>query len=245
MTSMKQTLYNAICRRLPRLWFALRYHVENEYQCYVCAKSEMAPFGNTLKKQMALNSVFSSIVRDQTVLEIGCDTGFFPLYAALCGASRATGVDRNRHALAKAERARRIMRMPQVEFRCGTIPDLDLDAKYDTVFFLSAIHYMFSGTCGNHVLFDRMDAFVRFISPYAGKYLAIEFVEPADEAAALLVDPRFIESGDYSAASLLTSLRRHFEVIVDLDRTHYATRRLYLAVRRKDLLPELAIAGSA
>lgn len=241
---MRKVIYDWICRRFPWLWFGLRYHVENEYQCYVCAKSEIAPYGNTLKKQWALNSVFSSIVRGRSVLEIGCDTGFFPLYSATCGATKATGVDRNRHALAKAERARKVMGMPQVDFRFGSIPDLGLDAPYDTVLFLSAIHYMFSGTCGNKVLFKDMASFVEYISAYAVNFLAIEFVEPADDAAKLLVDKQFIDSGEYSDASLLRALRAHFEVVIDLGRTHYVTRRLYLAVREKALVPVMTVLTS-
>ncbi len=224
-------LYAWLSHRWPRLWFFLKYHAETEYQTYLYARGEIIPFGKTLRKQKALDSVFLPIIQGQSVLEIGCDTGFFPLYAAVNGATRATGVDRNRRALAKAEHARAVMQMPQVDFLYGNVPEIRVDGVYDTVVFLSAIHYMFSGQCGNKVLFRKMDAFVEFISAFVGTYLLIEFVEPADAAATLLVEKTLIESGEYSESSFLSALHRRFGTVVDLGRTHYPTRRVYLAAR--------------
>lgn len=70
-----------------------------------------------------------------SVLDIGCNEGFFCGVALKQGARRVVGIDMNNGFL---ERARK--RFPDAEFRHGSWWDLP-DEKFDVIFFLSAIHY--------------------------------------------------------------------------------------------------------
>jgi SAM-dependent methyltransferase len=70
-----------------------------------------------------------------SVLDIGCNEGFFCGEALRQGARRVVGIDMNKGFL---ERARK--RFPQVEFRQSSWWKLP-DEKFDVILFLSAIHY--------------------------------------------------------------------------------------------------------
>ena len=70
-----------------------------------------------------------------SVLDIGCNEGFFCGEALKQGARRVVGIDMNNGFL---DRARK--RFPEAEFRHGSWWDLP-DEKFDVIFFLSAIHY--------------------------------------------------------------------------------------------------------
>jgi SAM-dependent methyltransferase len=77
----------------------------------------------------------ASPLRDRSVLDIGCNEGFFCGAALQQGAARVVGIDMNKGFL---ERARK--RFPEAVFRHGSWWDLP-DEKFDVIFFLSAIHY--------------------------------------------------------------------------------------------------------
>ena len=172
---MKRLAHDVLFRFWPRLWFALKYRVENEYQDYVFCKDEIVPYGDTLKKYMALAPVFKALVKEKTVLEIGCDTGFFPIQAGLLGSRCALGVDRNVRALDKAENVCRALGLKNVVFERACMPDINITDQFDTVFFVSVIHYMFSDKCGNQVLFTTMDSLLDCLSQYVLEHLVIEF----------------------------------------------------------------------
>ncbi len=226
---MKRSLHQLVYTYFPRLWFLLRYRTENEYQNYVYSKDEIVPYGQSLRKLYALSPVLLEITRGRSFLEIGCDTGFFPLQAAALGATRSVGIDRNPKALKKAKEAAAFTGRSQVQFVEATIPNLPIAEKFDTVLFMSAMHYMFSDRCGNVILFTTMDSFIRYISQFVGKYLAIEFVDAQDSASEMLLAKSILEAGEYSQERFLSAMRTHFSEIVDLGHTHYQTRTLYLA----------------
>jgi SAM-dependent methyltransferase len=70
-----------------------------------------------------------------SVLDLGCNEGFFCGEALRQGARRVVGIDQNRAVL---ERARR--RFPAAEFRAGSWWDVPAE-RFDVIFFLSALHY--------------------------------------------------------------------------------------------------------
>lgn len=236
---MKKTIYRFFYLQFPSLWFLWSYGVENAYQTYTFSKYEICPFGETLAKFLTMAPVFRALVHGRTFLELGCDAGYFPLQAAVLGATRSVGIDRNRQALAKAEKTKRRLRLNSVEFCHGVIPDVPVET-YDSVLLLSAIHYLFSDKLGNRILFETMDSFVKFLSDRAGTYLLVEFVYPQDQYAQKLVAERFLQSGEYSERSLLAALYRHFDGVAGLGATHRSTRQLFLAYRGEPplILPE-------
>lgn len=74
-------------------------------------------------------------LQGKSVLDIGCNEGFFCAEALRQGATRVVGVDANKTYV---ERAR--VRVKEAEFLHGSWWDLP-DEKFDVIFFLSAIHY--------------------------------------------------------------------------------------------------------
>lgn len=70
-----------------------------------------------------------------SVLDIGCNEGFFCIEAMKMGAKRAVGVDANAEFIAAAK-----ARNPQLEFIKARWWDLP-NEKFDVIFFLSAMHY--------------------------------------------------------------------------------------------------------
>jgi len=70
-----------------------------------------------------------------TVLDIGCNEGFFCNEATKLGATKVVGLDSNREFIQRAQK-----RFPHIQFindSWWNIPD----AQFDLIFFLSAIHY--------------------------------------------------------------------------------------------------------
>lgn len=226
---MKKLLHDLLYKHYPRLWFLARYSVENEYQDYVVSRDDIVPYGATLKKFLALSPVWDSIVRGRTFLEIGCDTGFFPLMAAQRGATEVVGVDRNLNALGKAEKARKKMGFDHVAFKHAVVPDIGIMNQFNVVLLMSVMHYMFSDKCGNQILFSNMDSFVEYVSQYVGDCLLVEFVGADDPAAQKIVAKKFLSDGTYGEESFLVSLKKKYKAVSSLGGTHYETRRLFLA----------------
>lgn len=228
---MKTLIHDLLHRFFPRLWFGAKYRVENEYQEFVYSKRELVPYGSTMEKLRTLWPVFQQVVQAKSFLELGCDTGFFPLQAAIMGARRAVGVDRNVRALKKAEKVRRTLGLEQVEFKHATIPHIDVSERFDTVLFMSTIHYMFSDSLGTKGSFRTMEQLTEYLSGYVRHSLLIEFVRPEDSMAQRLVKARILSSGEYSERALITSLRHRYPSVDDLGSTHTPTRHLYHARR--------------
>ncbi len=76
-----------------------------------------------------------SPLKGLSVLDLGCNEGFFCGEALRQGAARVVGIDANQGFLARAA-----ARFPAAEFRHGSWWELP-DARFDVILFLSAIHY--------------------------------------------------------------------------------------------------------
>ena len=70
-----------------------------------------------------------------SLLDLGCNEGFFCGEALRQGAARVLGIDHSRQFVARARE-----RFPRAEFRQGSWWDLP-DERFDVILFLSAIHY--------------------------------------------------------------------------------------------------------
>jgi ubiquinone/menaquinone biosynthesis C-methylase UbiE len=71
----------------------------------------------------------------KSLLDIGCNDGFFCGYAIFDGASRVVGLDRSKAAISYAKQ-----RFPEAEFLNQTW-DVLPEGPFDTILLLSAIHY--------------------------------------------------------------------------------------------------------
>lgn len=76
--------------------------------------------------------------RNKTVLDIGCNAGYYAFRAARLGAV-VTGVEKNNDILKVARTIQNHIEMTDVDFRRGSYADL-LDHHYDFIFYLSVHH---------------------------------------------------------------------------------------------------------
>lgn len=90
---------------------------------------------NLEKIQNASTEISNKPLNGLSILDIGCNEGYFCNAAKKLGASFVTGIDSNAEYIAKAK-----LRFPDVEFINCTWWEIP-KRKYDVILFLSAIHY--------------------------------------------------------------------------------------------------------
>jgi 2-polyprenyl-3-methyl-5-hydroxy-6-metoxy-1,4-benzoquinol methylase len=77
----------------------------------------------------------------KSVLDVGCNEGFFSFEAARGGAARVLGIDRNPEFISRAKARHATLRMEgNLAFDCLTWDALP-DEKFDVILLLSALHY--------------------------------------------------------------------------------------------------------
>ena len=81
-----------------------------------------------------LAALYLPDISGKTVLDVGCNLGFFCGYAAFQGAASVVGIDKNPEFIAQAKNF-----FPQCSFYCQDWQSLD--GQYDIILFLSALHY--------------------------------------------------------------------------------------------------------
>lgn len=82
-----------------------------------------------------LRSLFLPDLSGKSVLDVGCNEGFFCGFAKFSGASRVLGIDQSEEFIGRAKR-----RFPDCEFKTQTWDNLP-EESFDIIFMLSAIHY--------------------------------------------------------------------------------------------------------
>jgi tRNA (mo5U34)-methyltransferase len=81
-------------------------------------------------------------LRGQTVLDVGCNAGFYSIQMKLRGADRVVGVDTNHSYLAQARFAAEVNGV-EIEFRDLSVYRLDrLAEKFDLVLFLGVLYHL-------------------------------------------------------------------------------------------------------
>jgi SAM-dependent methyltransferase len=112
----------------------------------------------------------------KSVLDIGCNEGFFCFKAAAGGAARVVGLDRDARFIAGARVRYASSDLPQdvIEFRTQSWDHLP-DEKFDIIFFLSALHYAADQAKVIHSLVERL-------TPSGMLVLECGIVEGADRA---------------------------------------------------------------
>jgi SAM-dependent methyltransferase len=76
----------------------------------------------------------------RTVLDIGCDYGYFLHEALRRGASRAVGIERDAGTQAVAERIASLLN-GDIEVRHGRFPEVSIDERFDYVLCLNVLHH--------------------------------------------------------------------------------------------------------
>ena len=87
------------------------------------------------------NQIFISPPFGLSVLDIGCNAGFYALTSAQAGASRCLGVDNSARALNVAKEALRSLDLNNLVFLKANIFEIELD-KYDVVLCLNFLHHI-------------------------------------------------------------------------------------------------------
>jgi tRNA (mo5U34)-methyltransferase len=81
-------------------------------------------------------------LRGRTVLDVGCNAGFFALEMKRRGAARVVGIDSDPRYLAQARLAAEIMEL-DVKFRRLTVYELgELNERFDLVLFLGVLYHL-------------------------------------------------------------------------------------------------------
>lgn len=78
----------------------------------------------------------------KTVLDIGCNAGFYSIEMKRRGADRVVGIDTDEHYLAQARFAAQVLKI-DVEFRCKSVWELgSLNERFDLVLFMGVLYHL-------------------------------------------------------------------------------------------------------
>jgi tRNA (mo5U34)-methyltransferase len=78
----------------------------------------------------------------QTVLDIGCNAGFYSIEMKRRGAERVVGIDTDEHYLAQARFAAQVLKV-DVEFRRKSVWEIaSLNEKFDLVIFMGVLYHL-------------------------------------------------------------------------------------------------------
>jgi len=81
-------------------------------------------------------------LRGKTVLDVGCNAGFYAFEMARRGADRVVGIDRDRRYLAQARLASEVLGLP-VELReLDVYRVAELDERFDVVIFMGVLYHL-------------------------------------------------------------------------------------------------------
>jgi tRNA (mo5U34)-methyltransferase len=79
----------------------------------------------------------------RTVLDIGCNAGFYSVEMARRGAARVVGIDSDERYLAQARLASAALGFPQLEFRLLSVYDVAaLGERFDLVIFMGVLYHL-------------------------------------------------------------------------------------------------------
>lgn len=88
-----------------------------------------------------LHSLFLPDVQGRSILDVGCNEGYFCFELMKRGAARAVGIDKNKSSIDKAvTRAENTPYRDNIEFLCRNWDELP-NEKFDLVLLLSSLHY--------------------------------------------------------------------------------------------------------
>ena len=114
------------------------------------------------------NQIYPERLDEKTVMDVGCDYGFFLHNAIERGAKRAVGVELND---SNYEIASTIAPLwdGKVEIKHGLIEDMEFDEKFDYILFLNVIHHV-----------KNPVAVMRKLAGLCRETLVVEFRQPYD-----------------------------------------------------------------
>jgi len=209
----------------------LKIRREADYQQFHFAQDGKirAVRGRMLTKLKAFGELLPNF-KGLSVLDIGCDYGFWCFLAAQQDASKVFGIDRNRNNIDLIYLNRQItIQWPllygQCRFRKHDLgkewPDL---GKFDFVFMCSVYHHVYAA-CGDHnIIWDWLADCVEGILLWEGP------VDLKDPVSRKHIPPKY--QSKYVSAAIYESASRHFYLEHTCPALHEPTRLVY-KFRRK------------
>lgn len=89
-----------------------------------------------------LDQVIPKDLRGKSVLDIGCNSGFFSLEMKKRGAERVVGVDIMPHLLAQSRFASHWFNLPLELYECGAYDVRTLDSQFDIIVFIGVLYHL-------------------------------------------------------------------------------------------------------
>lgn len=111
-------------------------------------------------------AIFAGGIEGQSVLDIGCNLGYFCIEALRRNAASATGIDPDATTIGQAREIARLSGLAP-DYVCGDFEDASWDRSFDTVLCLNVLHH----------LYDPVGAIRKMIRLARGR-IVIEFARP-------------------------------------------------------------------
>ena len=145
-------------------------HLETKegYQWYSVNKHGLTPFANSKLyfKEKLIAQTISDMVKGRSVLDLGCDKGYFSWWSMKCGATSVTANDINMRLYKYLHLLFRTMRW-NIEILVDDLFQQDSSRKWDCVLALALLHQ----------LPFELDASIRIIRSICSYRCIIEFCE--------------------------------------------------------------------
>jgi SAM-dependent methyltransferase len=162
------------------------------------------------------NLVYPADLRGKSVLDVGCNYGFFLHEAIRRGARRAVGIEANPESFRIASSLATLWD-GKIDVHQGLLEEVELNEKFDLVIFLNVIH---------HVT-DPIPVIRKLASLCQGT-LIVEFRQPHDS--------QFVQECFHKEKLPTADPRSVLRRITDRARTTVETRLMELATRRLPLI---------
>jgi SAM-dependent methyltransferase len=160
--------------------------------------------------------VFPADLTGKTVLDVGCNYGFFLQEAIRRGAKRAVGIEADRESFRVASTLARLWN-GKIEVHQGLLEEVQLNEKFDLVIFLNVIH---------HVK-DPVPV-VRKLASLCRGTLIVEFRQPHD--------PQFVQECFHKEKLPTAGRRSLFRRVGHRIRISIETRIMELATKRLPII---------
>jgi SAM-dependent methyltransferase len=203
-----------------------------DYQQFTIGVEELHPIGRMVKKLEALKNVLPNF-EDKTVLDVGCDFGFWSFKAAMEG-GQVLGLDRSRHV-------RGLGPIDLIDLNNETAIERDLKArfltfnlgkqwwdfgKYDIVLLMSLYHHIYQNTGGNH------ESIWFWLSKHVNQELIWENpVDTTDPVAKRNIDPQY--HANYTEEKIKEVALKYFHITYEGPAIHEPHRVVWILVPKE------------
>ena len=180
----------------------------------------------------------------KSFIDLGCNKGFFPLYAAACGAYRSVGIDPDQNRIKLANEIATVTNNSAVFF-CGkyTLDIAEELGVFDIVYIGSAYHYFWLDYRRHRDARDHERIF-QSLAMLTSEAIIFEGCTNLDDEqwrlAALKAtgDPEGVIREEFNDEAILSSARRYFDV-TPLGRSGHAVHRQLYLMRKSRVIAQV------